>query len=71
MAVKFYGGACSLWLDGGRGRIHLGRFDYASFSTEEEARHSFMKLWREVELLDAPTAIEAAAERWLEARRPG
>jgi hypothetical protein len=50
-------------------RVHLRRFDYASFSTEEEARHAFMRLWREVELLESPAEVELAAERWLEARR--
>jgi len=65
-----HGGAVTLWLDGERRRVHLRRFDYASFPTgEEEARHAFMRLWREVELLEAPAQVELAAERWLEARR--
>lgn len=37
--------------------------------TEEEARHAFMRLWREVELLESASEIELAAERWLEASR--
>jgi hypothetical protein len=69
VTVELYGGACSLWLDGGRHRVHVWRFDFANFPTEEEARHAFMRLWREVERLESPAEIELAAERWLEARR--
>lgn len=69
VTVELYGGACSLWLDGTRQRVHVRRFDYASFPTEEEARHAFMRLWREVERLESPAEIELAAERWLQARR--
>jgi hypothetical protein len=67
--VDLYGGAVTLWLDGQRNRVHLRRFDHASFPTEEEARHAFMRLWREVELLESPAEVELAAERWLEAKR--
>ncbi|HEY9282667.1 MAG TPA: hypothetical protein VIP46_04345 [Pyrinomonadaceae bacterium] len=49
--------------------MHLRRFDYASYPTEEEARHAFMRLWREVALLESPAQVELAAERWLGARR--
>lgn len=66
--VEIYGGAVSLWLDGARCRVHLRRFDFASFPTEEEARHAFMRLWREVELLKSPAQVEMAAERLLEPR---
>lgn len=69
VTVELYGGACSLWLDGARRRVHVRRFDYASFPTEEEARHGFMRLWRQVELLKSPAEVELAAERWLEAMR--
>jgi hypothetical protein len=69
VTVELYGGACSLWLDGTRQRVHVRRFDYASFPTEEEARHAFMRLWREVERLESPAEIELAAERWLATRR--
>jgi hypothetical protein len=67
VTVELYGGACSLWLDGERRRVHVRRFDYLTFQTEEEARHAFMRLWREVELLESPAEIELAAERWLAA----
>lgn len=69
VTVEIYGGAVTLWLDGERRRVHLRRFDYASYPTEEEARHAFMRLWREVELLESPAQVELAAERWLGARR--
>lgn len=69
VTVELYGGACSLWLDGDRRRIHVHRFDHVSFPSEEEARHAFMKLWREVEMLESPAEIELAAEHWLEAIR--
>ena len=69
VTVELYGGACSLWLDGTRCRVHVRRFDYAGFPTEEEARHAFMRLWREVERLESPSEIELTAERWLGARR--
>jgi hypothetical protein len=69
VTVELYGGACSLWLDGGRRRVHVRRFDFASFPTEEEARHAFMRLWREVERLESPAEIELAAERWLAGSR--
>jgi hypothetical protein len=65
VTVELYGGACSLWLDGERKRVHVRRFDYLTFPTEEEARHAFMRLWREVEMLESLAEIECAAERWL------
>ena len=69
VTVEVYGGACSLWLDGERRRVHIRRFDFATFPAEEEARHAFMRLWREVEMLESPAEIELAAERWLAANR--
>jgi hypothetical protein len=69
VTVELYGGAISLWLDGEKRRVHVQRFDYVSFPTEEEARHAFMRLWREVELLESVREIELATERWLEAGR--
>lgn len=67
--VEFYGGAYSFWLDGERHRVYVGRFDYASFTSDEEARHAFLTLWREIELLESPVEVEHAAARWLERRR--
>jgi hypothetical protein len=69
VTVELYGGACSLWLDGEKRRVHLRRFDHVTFSSEEEARHAFMKLWREVESLESPAEVERAAERWIESSR--
>src|ERR1043166_3093189 len=57
VTVELYGGACSLWLDGTRRRVHVRRFDYASFPTEEEARHAFMRLWREGERVGGPARV--------------
>ncbi|MGB7922019.1 MAG: hypothetical protein WCF57_02110 [Pyrinomonadaceae bacterium] len=69
VTVELYGGACSLWLDGDRRRVHVRRFDHVTFPSEEDARHAFMILWREIERLESPAEIELAAERWLESRR--
>lgn len=67
--VEFYGGAYSFWLDGERRRVYVGRFEYVSFTSDEEARYAFLTLWREVELLESPAEVERAAARWLESRR--
>jgi hypothetical protein len=67
--VEFYGGAYSFWLDGERCCVYVGRFDYVSFTSEEEARHALLTLWREVERLESPAEVERAAARWLERRR--
>jgi hypothetical protein len=69
VTVELYGAAVSLRLEGERKRVHVRRFDHVTFPTEEEVRHAFMRLWREVEMLESPAAIELAAERWLEAGR--
>jgi hypothetical protein len=69
VAVEFYGGAYSVRLDGQRRRVHIRRFDYVSFSSEEEARYAFLTLWREVERLESAAEVEGAAARWLEAQR--
>jgi hypothetical protein len=69
VTVELYGGAVVLRLEGERRRVHIRRFDHVTFPTEEEARHAFMRLWREVELLESAKQIELAAERWLEASR--
>lgn len=67
--VEFYGGAYSFWLGGERRRVYVGRFDYASFTSDEEARYAFLTLWRDVEMLESPAEVERAAARWLERRR--
>jgi hypothetical protein len=69
VAVEFYGGAYSVRLDGQRRRVHIRRFDYVSFTSEEEARYAFLTLWREVERLESAAEVEGAAARWLETRR--
>jgi hypothetical protein len=69
VTVELYGGAVVLRLEGELRRVHIRRFDHITFPTEEEARHAFMRLWREVEMLESPAAIELAAERWLAAGR--
>jgi hypothetical protein len=67
-AVEFYGGAYSFRLDGGRRRVYVSRFEYASFTSEEEARHPLLTLWREVGRLESAAEVERAAE-WLEGRQ--
>lgn len=69
VAVEFYGGAYFFWLEGERRRVYVRRFEYASFTSEEEARYAFLTLWREVERLESPAAVERAAGQWLERRR--
>lgn len=66
VSVEFYGGVYSFWLVGDRCRVYVGRFEYASFKSEEEARYAFAQLWREVEGLESPREVEKTAGRWLE-----
>ena len=69
IAVELYGGAITLRLDGSQRRVYIRRFEYVSFASDEEARHRFLTLWREVETLDSIAAVECAANEWLERRR--
>lgn len=69
IAVELYGGAITLRLDGAQRRIYIRRFEYVSFSSDEEARHRFLTLWREVEALDSVADVERAADEWLEKRK--
>jgi hypothetical protein len=69
VAVELYGGAVTLRLDGATRRVYTGRFDCATYRTDEEARHAFLTLWREVERLDGSNAAEWAAAEWLERQR--
>lgn len=69
VTVELYGGAVVLRLEGELRRVHIRRFDHITFPTEEEARYAFMRLWREIEMLESAAQIELAAERWLEANR--
>lgn len=69
VAAEFYGGACTVWLDGQKRRVYVRRFDYVSYSSEEEARYAFLTLWREVERLESAAEVERAAVQWLERQR--
>ena len=69
VTVEFYGGAYSFWIDGEKRRVYVRRFEYVSFASEEEARHAFLTLWREVEGLESAPEVERAAGQWLERRR--
>ncbi len=69
IAVELYGGAVTLKLDGAQRRVYIRRFDFVSFASDEESRHRFLTLWREVESLDSATGVELAAEEWLKRRR--
>jgi hypothetical protein len=66
VSVEFYGGAYSIRLGGARRRVYVRRFDYVSFSSDEEARYAFLTLWREVERLESAAEVERAATRWLD-----
>lgn len=69
IAVELYGGAVTLRLDGAQRRIYIRRYEFVSFSSDEEARHRFLTLWREVEALDSAAEVERAADEWLERRK--
>jgi hypothetical protein len=69
VAVELYGGAVTLRFGGASRRVYTGRFDYATYRTDEEARHAFLTLWREVEHLDSNEAVARAAAEWLERQR--
>jgi hypothetical protein len=69
IAVELYGGAVTLRLDGAQRRVYIRRFEFVSFASEEEARHRFLTLWREVETLDSAAEVERAADEWLERRK--
>jgi len=71
IAVELYGGAVTLRLDGAQRRVYIRRFEYVTFSSEEEARHRFLTLWREVEALDSIAEVERAADKWLGRRKHG
>lgn len=69
IAVELYGGALILRLDGAQRRIYIRRFEFVSSASDEEARHRFLTLWREVEALDSAAEVERAAEEWLRRRK--
>jgi hypothetical protein len=69
IAVELYGGAITLRLDGARRRIYISRYEFVSFASDEEARHRFLTLWREVEALDSAAEVERAADEWLERQK--
>lgn len=69
IAVELYNGAITLRLDGAQRRIYIRRFEFVSFSSDEEARHRFLTLWREVEALDSAAEVERAADEWFEKRK--
>jgi hypothetical protein len=69
IVVELYGGAVILRLNGAQQRIYIRRFEFVSFASDEEARHRFLTLWREVEALDSAAEVERAAAEWLEKRK--
>jgi hypothetical protein len=69
IAVELYGGAITLRLDSAQRRVYIRRYEFVSFASDEEARHRFLTLWREVEALDSAAEVERAADEWLERRR--
>jgi hypothetical protein len=69
VAVEFYGGAYSFWLNGEKRRVYVRRFKYVSFTSEEAVHHAFLTLWREVEGLESAIEVERAAGEWFERRR--
>ncbi|MGA9998106.1 MAG: hypothetical protein WBP93_22015 [Pyrinomonadaceae bacterium] len=69
IAVELYGGAVILRLDGTQRRVYVRRFEFVSFTSDEEARHRFLTLWREIESLDSAAEVERAADEWFEKRK--
>jgi len=69
VTLDLYGGAVTLRLEGERHRVHVRRFDHVTFPSEAEARHAFMRLWREVEMLESLAAVTLAIDRRLAAIR--
>jgi hypothetical protein len=69
IAVELYGGAVTLRLDGAQRRVYIRKFEFVSFKSDEEARHRFLTLWREIETLDSVADVERAADEWLEKRK--
>ena len=69
VAVELYGGAVTLRLDGEHHRVYVRRFEYVPFTSDDDARHGFLTLWREVEALDSAAEAERAADEWLGRRR--
>jgi hypothetical protein len=59
----------TLRLSGATRRVYTRRFDYATYRTDEEARHAFLTLWREVERLDSSDEVARAAAEWLDRQR--
>lgn len=66
VAVELYGGRSHYGSMARGGSVHMPRFDYASFPSEDEVRHTFMHFWS---VLESPNEVEQATGRWLEARR--
>src|SRR5215213_4687448 len=62
IAVELYGGAVTLRLDGAQRRVYIRRFEFVSFTSDEDARHRFLTLWREVESLDSAAEVERATD---------
>ena len=69
LAVELFGGAVTLRLDGARHRVYVRRFDFVTFTSDEEARYNFLTLWREVEDLDSVTEVQRVADQWLERKK--
>lgn len=64
MAVEIYAGAVFLWLEGERRRVRVRSFEHVTLASEAEARRSYMRLCREVEMLEANAAIELRRRRY-------
>jgi hypothetical protein len=69
IAVELYCGAVTLRLDGAQRRVYVRKFEFVSFTSDAEARHRFLTLWREIETLDSVAEVERVADEWIERRR--
>jgi hypothetical protein len=69
IALELYNGAVTLRLDGAQRRVYIRRYEFVSFASDDEARHRFLTLWREVEALASVAEVEHAADEWLERRK--
>jgi hypothetical protein len=69
IAVELYGAVITLRLDGSEHRVYIRRFEYVSFTSDDDARYGFLTLWREVESLDSAAEAKRVADEWLERQR--
>ncbi len=69
VCAELYGGALSVWLDGMRRRVFIGKATFVEYRTYEEARFDFLELWKMIEHLDSVASVREVIEAWHAARQ--